>query len=40
MRVVRHAMDGQKFLSLARDDAGDVFVQLFFAFGADEVLPS
>lgn len=35
VRVVWHAVDGDQFLALAGDDAGDVFVQFFFAFRRD-----
>ena len=31
-------MDGNKFLAVARDDAGDVAVEFFFSFGGDEIL--
>src|SRR5438874_7210032 len=31
MRVIRHAIDRNKFLTLACDDSGDVFLQLFAA---------
>ena len=40
MRMIGHTVDCQQLLALPGDDAGDVFVQLFFAFGADEVLPT
>ena len=40
MRVVRHAVDGDELLTLPGDDAGDVFLQFFFAFRANQVLPS
>ena len=38
VRVIRHAMYGNKFLSLVRYDAGDVTMKFFFAVGEDEAL--
>jgi len=40
VRMVRHAMDGDELLALARDNAGNVLVKLFLAFRSNEVLPS
>jgi len=36
--VIWPAMDGQQFLALADDDAGDIFLEFFLVFGRDEVL--
>ena len=36
MRVVRHAMNGEEFLPLVLDDAGDVFVEFLFVCLADQ----
>jgi hypothetical protein len=33
--MVRHAIYHDQFLFLVLDDAGDVFVQVFFEFGLD-----
>jgi hypothetical protein len=36
--VVWHAVNREKFLVLAGDDAGNVFLEFFFAIGSNEVL--
>jgi len=38
--VVRHAVDGEKLLTLAGNDAADVFLQLLLPVREDEVLPA
>jgi len=38
--MVGHGVNGDQFLALARDDAGDVFVQFLLAFGTNQILPA
>ena len=38
--MVRHAVDGDKFVLLGGDNPGDEFVQFLFVFGPDQVLPA
>ena len=38
MQVVRHVVDGNQFLVLTGDNAGDVFLKFVVMFGFDEVL--
>jgi len=38
--VIGHGVNRQQLLVVARDDAGDVFVDFFFVFRADQVLPA
>ena len=40
MQMVPHIIDGDQFLFLAGDDAGDVFLQFVVVFGHDEILPA
>jgi len=39
MRMVRHAMDRQKLLLPFSDDTRQIFMQFFFVFPANQILP-
>lgn len=38
--MIGHVVDGDHFLVLGRDNAGDVFLEFVVVFGFDEVLPA
>ena len=40
MQMIRHIVDGDQFLFLAGDDAGDEFLQFIIVFRRDEILPA
>jgi hypothetical protein len=40
MQMIRHIVDGDQFLFLTGNDAGDIFLQFVVMFRSDEILPA